>query len=80
MRGGVVDTLTSAPVADVLARLFDEARAADGPLEERFAEVAADDTALAEFLALEAKDYNGYRTIPLPFGARRGNEISVRTA
>lgn len=50
-------SLTTAPVADVLARLFDEARAADGPLEERFAEVASDDTAFAEFLALEAKDY-----------------------
>jgi hypothetical protein len=23
---------------------------------------------------------NGYRTIPLPFGAHRGNEMSVRTA
>jgi hypothetical protein len=28
-------------------------------LDERFAEVAADDKALAEFLALEAKDYKG---------------------
>jgi predicted O-methyltransferase YrrM len=54
-----MDSLTTAPVADVLARLFDEARAADGPLEERFAEVASDDQALAEFLTLEAKDYKG---------------------
>jgi predicted O-methyltransferase YrrM len=54
-----VDTLTSPPVADVLARLFDEAQVTDGPLEERFAEVAADDKALAEFLALEARDYKG---------------------
>jgi predicted O-methyltransferase YrrM len=54
-----VDSLTSAPVADVLARLFDEAQAADGLLDERFAEVAADYKALAEFLALEAKDYKG---------------------
>jgi predicted O-methyltransferase YrrM len=54
-----VDTLASAPVADVLTRLFDEAKATDGPLDERFAEVAADDKALAEFLALEAKDYKG---------------------
>jgi predicted O-methyltransferase YrrM len=52
-----MDSLTRAPVADVLARLFGEAQATDGPLEERFAEVASDDKALAEFLALEAKDY-----------------------
>jgi hypothetical protein len=57
-----VDTLTSAPVADVLARLFDEAKATDGPLT---------------YLRNPA---NGYRTIPLPFGAHRGNEMSVRTA
>jgi hypothetical protein len=50
-----MDSLTSAPVADVLARLFDEAQATDGPLDERRAEVLADDKALAEFLALEAK-------------------------
>jgi predicted O-methyltransferase YrrM len=54
-----VDTLTTPPVVDVLARLFGEARAADGPLEERFAEVASDGAALGEFLALEAKDYKG---------------------
>jgi predicted O-methyltransferase YrrM len=54
-----VDTLTSPPVADVLARLFDEAQATDGPLEKRFAEVAADEKALAEFLAMEANDYKG---------------------
>lgn len=54
-----MDTLTSPPVADVLARLFDEAQATDGPLDERFAEVAADEKALGEFLALEAKDYKG---------------------
>jgi len=54
-----VDLLTSAPVVDVLARLFDEAQATDGPLGERFAEVAANDKALAEFLVLEAKDYKG---------------------
>jgi predicted O-methyltransferase YrrM len=54
-----MNSFATAPVADVLARLFDEARATDGPLEERFAEVAADDTVLAEFLALEAKDYKG---------------------
>jgi predicted O-methyltransferase YrrM len=54
-----MDSLTRAPVADVLARLFDEAQATDGPLEERFAEVASDEKALAEFLALEAKNYKG---------------------
>jgi predicted O-methyltransferase YrrM len=54
-----MDSLTTAPVSDVLARLFDEARAADGPLEDRFAEVASDDTAFAGFLALEAEDYKG---------------------
>jgi hypothetical protein len=58
-----VDTLTSAPVADVLARLFDEAKATDGPLDKRFAEVASDDKALAEFLALEAKDYKSRRAV-----------------
>src|SRR5262245_22593041 len=54
-----MDSLTTAPVADVLARLFDEAQAQDGPLHERFAEVAADPVALAEFLAFEANDYKG---------------------
>jgi predicted O-methyltransferase YrrM len=54
-----MNSLTSAPVADVLARMFHEAQATDGPLEERCAEVASDDKALAEFLALEAKDYRG---------------------
>jgi hypothetical protein len=54
-----MNSLATAPVADVLARLFDEAQATDGPLDERFADVAADDKALAEFLALEAKDYKG---------------------
>jgi predicted O-methyltransferase YrrM len=62
--GARMDSLTSDPVAGVLARLFDEARATDGPLEERFAEVAADEAALSEFLALEAKDYQGmYRQL-----------------
>jgi hypothetical protein len=41
-----MDSLATAPVADVLARLFDEAQATESPLEERFAEVAADDEAL----------------------------------
>jgi hypothetical protein len=54
-----MNSLTSAPVADVLTRMFHEAQATDGPLEERCAEVASDDKALAEFLALEAKDYKG---------------------
>src|SRR5688500_8842921 len=55
-----MDTLTSAPVADVLTRLFDEAQAADGPLEARFAEnLAGRDDAIAELLAQEAADYKG---------------------
>jgi predicted O-methyltransferase YrrM len=54
-----MDSLTAPPVADVLARLFDEARETDGPLDERFAEVASDEKALADFLALEAQDYKG---------------------
>jgi hypothetical protein len=35
-------------VSDVPARVFDEAQATDGPLHDRFFEVAADDQALAE--------------------------------
>ncbi len=54
-----MNSFTTAPVAHVLTLLLDEAHATDGPLEERFAEVAADDTAFAEFLALEAKDDKG---------------------
>ncbi|WIM85855.1 class I SAM-dependent methyltransferase [Candidatus Mycobacterium wuenschmannii] len=54
-----MDSLFAAPVADVLTRLFDEAQAQDGPLHERFAEVAADPVALADFLAFEANDYKG---------------------
>jgi predicted O-methyltransferase YrrM len=54
-----MDSLAAPPVADVLARLFDEARETDGPLNERFAEVASDEKALADFLALEAQDYQG---------------------
>ena len=55
-----MDTLTSAPVADVLTRLFDEAQAADAPLAARFAEVfESRDDAIAELLAQEAADYKG---------------------
>jgi hypothetical protein len=54
-----MNSLTSAPVADVLARLFDEAHTTDGPLEERFAEVASEGKALAEFPALEARECKG---------------------
>lgn len=55
-----MDTLTSAPVSDVLARLFDEARAADGDLEARFTELGdGRDNAIAELLAREAADYKG---------------------
>lgn len=55
-----MDTLTSAPVADVLTRLFDEAHAADAPLAARFAEDFENrDDAIAELLAQEAADYKG---------------------
>jgi predicted O-methyltransferase YrrM len=55
-----MDTLTSAPVADVLARLFDEAKVADGPLEAQWAEALADSSAeITELLAREAADYKG---------------------
>jgi predicted O-methyltransferase YrrM len=55
-----MDTLTSAPVADVLARLFDEAQAADGPLEAQWAEALADNSdEIAALLAQEAADYQG---------------------
>jgi predicted O-methyltransferase YrrM len=55
-----MDTLTSAPVADVLARLFDEAQIADGALEARFAGEGNDQREmLADVLAQEAADYKG---------------------
>jgi predicted O-methyltransferase YrrM len=54
-----MDTLTSAPVADVLARLFDDAQAADGPLEARFAGDLDRNDAVEELLAQEATDYKG---------------------
>ncbi|MDV3126444.1 class I SAM-dependent methyltransferase [Mycobacterium sp. 21AC1] len=53
-----MDTLTSAPVADVLARLFAEAEAADEPLAARFAEGDRGD-AVAQLLDAEAADYKG---------------------
>jgi predicted O-methyltransferase YrrM len=98
-----MDSLATAPVADVLARLFEEAQATDGPLEEQFAEVAADEylpvlklleprlspgaLVIAENAVEQSGEYltyvrnldNGYRTIPLPFGDHRGNEMSFRT-
>jgi predicted O-methyltransferase YrrM len=54
-----MDTLTAAPVADVLARLFDEAETADAPLRAQFAEEWADSDAVAAILAQEAADYKG---------------------
>lgn len=55
-----MDTLTSAPVADILARLFTEAEAADGPLAARFAEEWDDrGDAVAQLLEQEAADYKG---------------------
>ena len=55
-----MDTLTSAPVADVLARLFDEAQAADAPLGARLTGERDDRSdEVAELLAQEAADYKG---------------------
>lgn len=55
-----MDTLTSAPVADVLARLFDEADAADGPLHDRFEEaLSGGGDVIADLMAQEAADYRG---------------------
>ncbi|MET0899371.1 MAG: class I SAM-dependent methyltransferase [Mycobacterium sp.] len=56
-----MDTLTSAPVADVLARLFAQAHAADGPLQAQWADALQDDNAdeIADLLAQEAADYKG---------------------
>jgi predicted O-methyltransferase YrrM len=54
-----MDSLDSAPVADVLTRLFDEAAAADGPLLARIADEWGDGDAVAALLAREAADYRG---------------------
>jgi predicted O-methyltransferase YrrM len=55
-----MDTLTSAPVADVLDKLFDEAHAADGDLEARFMqEWQRGGETVAQFMAHEAADYKG---------------------
>ena len=53
-----MDTLTSRPVADVLAGLFDEAQAADAPLGGRLTGEGDDrSNEVAELLAQEAADY-----------------------
>jgi len=55
-----VDTLTSKPVADVLAGLFDEAQAADAPLGARLTGEGDDrSNEVAELLAQEEADYKG---------------------
>ncbi|HET6735610.1 O-methyltransferase [Mycobacterium sp.] len=55
-----MDTLTSTPVADVLARLFAEAQAADGPLQAQWLAAFQDRSdSLTELLAQEATDYKG---------------------
>lgn len=55
-----MDTLTSPPVADVLARLFAEADAADAPLHAQWADALQDNNAeIADLLAQEAADYKG---------------------
>jgi predicted O-methyltransferase YrrM len=53
-----MDTLTSAPVADVLARLFAEADSADGPLQAQWLKAFEDNSDdVAKLLAQEASDY-----------------------
>jgi len=55
-----MDTLTTAPVADVLTRLFAEADAADGPLQAQWLKAFEDNSDdLARLLAQEAEDYKG---------------------
>lgn len=55
-----MNTLTTAPVADVLGRLFHEAQIADGPM---IASMLKDDAAgvdlLSDVLEAEARDYHG---------------------
>ena len=65
-----MDSLSTAPVADVLARLFAEAEAADQPLFERFAEIPQDEGA-TRLLEEEAKDY---RKVYADFA---GNYLSI---
>ena len=52
-----MDSLISAPIADVLERLFADARDADGPLLAQFAGQPDDGAAVADLLAQEAVDY-----------------------
>lgn len=77
-----MDTLTSAPVADVLARLSDEAQAADGPLKARLTGGSQDrGDAVAELLAGEAEDYkalyHGYATNFLNVSAEFGQFLYI---
>jgi predicted O-methyltransferase YrrM len=56
-----MDTLTTAPLADLLKQLFQKAEAADRPLSEAFEGFSQEQ--LKEVLEDEAKDYKGvYRT------------------
>ena len=77
-----MDALTSAPVADVLARLSDEAQAADGPLKARLTGGSQDrGDAVAELLAGEAEDYkalyHGYATNFLNVSAEFGQFLYI---
>lgn len=55
-----MDTLSSPPVADVLARLFAEAQVADGPLHAEWSEVMQNNgEQMARLMAREAQDYRG---------------------
>lgn len=53
------DSISGGRVADVLARLHQEAKAADAPLAQGFADEAAGDQLVAEFLAAETRDLRG---------------------
>jgi predicted O-methyltransferase YrrM len=56
--GEGMDSLTSAPVADVLTRLFGEAEAADQKFREQYADsTASREERLTRLLAEETKDY-----------------------
>ena len=77
-----MDTLTSAPVADVLARLSDEAQVADGPLKARLTGGSQDrGDAVAELLAGEPEDYkalyHGYATNFLNVSAEFGQFLYI---
>lgn len=64
-----MDTLTSPPVSDVLARLFTEAHAADGALYAQWDEaLEGNSEEIAQLMAREARDYRAvYREFATNF-------------